>query len=702
MKLLYFCISLIVGITFLIPNSQIFAQQDAQILLEYCPDMGFYIHGARYDGITNILYLYVVNTGKVDLNLTMTFLYLDGSIEKNSTIVEIEAGMFGVMVQHNVDDTLEEVTIQSDQCPGLQDLIQRSAIRGLDFCLTDNDCQTMIACPLIVGGGMPQCSIDYTPPTFSVTDNDICEQDGKPVIRMLSTTWCPHCNWIKSTFDKVVKEYADSGKIVAYHWQLDSEDNTLTDGIESKVPKSEIEIFNQFNPRNSVPTFIFGCKYYRIGNGYEENNDLASEEREFMNIIEILINKKGYCYCGGECGDGFCDSYEKSSNTCPEDCGYSLIPPCSFYGNVEINGKPAFPGTLIIAKMNGEKRGSITTIEKGRYGGTKPFEPNLIVSGNSTDEGKTIEFYIDNNKAVQTAIWHSGSIRELNLSISLTPPQPPSGPSEGDGGNYTLGTATGFQGFQIHSGGWELNTDGELRLTIKNMVGSKIKIKQIQATFENFVVLRGPFNTWPILNPNEQYTFTISGLDKPEEGSSYSVSVVITYDNLDTGITGYKSFGTLTGTVSGERPVLPKPCTENWVCMQWGSCINNQQTRVCTDQNYCGTTYNKPPEKRSCTQSTKDNEKLLKVIMGLEQTKPILDSLKSVSENLAGYYKTKVGITKSENWKTVSNMFGNAIEMINEIENRIKETKSLEGTKEKISNLKSYINTITEKILEII
>jgi hypothetical protein len=28
----------------------------------------------------------------------------------------------------------------------------------------------------------------------------------------------------------------------------------------------------------------------------------------------------GQCYCGGICGDGYCDTYEEMSNTCPEDC----------------------------------------------------------------------------------------------------------------------------------------------------------------------------------------------------------------------------------------------------------------------------------------------------------------------------------------------------------------------------------------------
>ena len=42
------------------------------------------------------------------------------------------------------------------------------------------------------------------------------------------------------------------------------------------------------------------------------------------------------------------------------------------------------------------------------------------------------------------------------------------------------------------------------------------------------------------------------------------------------------------------------PCTENWTCGNWGSCVNNQQTRTCTDSNSCGTTNNRPPLTQTC------------------------------------------------------------------------------------------------------
>jgi len=133
-----------------------------------------------------------------------------------------------------------------------------------------------------------------TPGTWkSFTDNgkDICLSGGKPVVRLFSTTWCPHCSWIKSTFDSVIKEYVDAGKIVAYHWELDSNDNTLTTEVESDVSSSEMQIFSSGNPQGYVPFYSFGCKYERIGNNYEGKTDgLVNEEKDFRELIEKLIS----------------------------------------------------------------------------------------------------------------------------------------------------------------------------------------------------------------------------------------------------------------------------------------------------------------------------------------------------------------------------------------------------------------------------
>ena len=131
--------------------------------------------------------------------------------------------------------------------------------------------------------------------SFYVKDaKEICKQDGKPVIYLFSTTWCPHCKWVINIFDKVAKEYVAQGKIIAYHWELDTNDDTLTSAVEASVPAEAQAVYKEFNPEGSIPTFAFGCKYYRVGNGpgREAANDLAGEEAELRALFDYLVSQK--------------------------------------------------------------------------------------------------------------------------------------------------------------------------------------------------------------------------------------------------------------------------------------------------------------------------------------------------------------------------------------------------------------------------
>lgn len=128
--------------------------------------------------------------------------------------------------------------------------------------------------------------------TFNVISNaEICTEDGKPIIRLYSTTVCPHCRWINSTFNGVMDEYMKSGKIVAHHWDVDMGNDQFTPSKESAVPQAEVDLFKSVNPRLSVPTYVFGCKYVRVGNAYETQDDLAAEAGEFKAVIEKLLQE---------------------------------------------------------------------------------------------------------------------------------------------------------------------------------------------------------------------------------------------------------------------------------------------------------------------------------------------------------------------------------------------------------------------------
>lgn len=98
----------------------------------------------------------------------------------------------------------------------------------------------------------------------------------------------------------------------------------------------------------------------------------------------------------------------------------SAIPalPSFFYGDLSINGEGAKVGTKLVAKINGEERGSIVIGESGKYG-KEDGNPKLLVNGDSSDDGKVVVFFVDGIKVDQTGIWKSGKIVKLNLSVEF-------------------------------------------------------------------------------------------------------------------------------------------------------------------------------------------------------------------------------------------------------------------------------------------
>ena len=128
--------------------------------------------------------------------------------------------------------------------------------------------------------------------TFLEVSEPVCKEDGKPVIYMFSTSWCPHCEWARQPFADAVKSYVTQGKIAAYNWELDTSDNTLTSAEETSVPADANALYEKYNPAGSIPTFIFGCKYFRIGTGNENTADKNAETQEFKQLIDKLLLEK--------------------------------------------------------------------------------------------------------------------------------------------------------------------------------------------------------------------------------------------------------------------------------------------------------------------------------------------------------------------------------------------------------------------------
>lgn len=122
--------------------------------------------------------------------------------------------------------------------------------------------------------------------TFTGTYDKICMKDDKPIIRFYTTSNCQPCDWIKDVFYSAVGNYHEENKITIYHWELDTGDNLMTAEIEEGIPKEELQLFKKYNPKSTVPTYVFGCRYVRAGNGYD---NLEQEKEEFEAVVDKLL-----------------------------------------------------------------------------------------------------------------------------------------------------------------------------------------------------------------------------------------------------------------------------------------------------------------------------------------------------------------------------------------------------------------------------
>ena len=119
---------------------------------------------------------------------------------------------------------------------------------------------------------------------------DICTNNkGLPIVILFSKPGCSHCKWIGETFDTVVMEYVKKGLVEAHHYDIETNDDLLTPELETEIPLKHLKIKDQSGLGGPVPYFNFGCRYDRIGNGYQAQDDLFAEEMEMRSVIDALL-----------------------------------------------------------------------------------------------------------------------------------------------------------------------------------------------------------------------------------------------------------------------------------------------------------------------------------------------------------------------------------------------------------------------------
>lgn len=100
---------------------------------------------------------------------------------------------------------------------------------------------------------------------FSVSKDEVCQENGKPIIYFFGSEGCPHCQWEHPVFEAVVERFGD---YIVFHNNIDTGE--------------DMDVFSRYST-GGIPAMVLGCRYYRVGSGAR-----WGEEEESKNLTALV------------------------------------------------------------------------------------------------------------------------------------------------------------------------------------------------------------------------------------------------------------------------------------------------------------------------------------------------------------------------------------------------------------------------------
>lgn len=133
------------------------------------------------------------------------------------------------------------------------------------------------------GSGVLGEQLESTIGGFQVTKEEVCQENGKPIVYFFGSTSCPHCVWNKPIFERTTKKF---GNTISVHQNVD----------DFTTDKKILDKYSQIH-QGAVPFFVFGCRYLRLGSGEREGEQ--TEEKNLTALICKLTNNQPANVCAG-------------------------------------------------------------------------------------------------------------------------------------------------------------------------------------------------------------------------------------------------------------------------------------------------------------------------------------------------------------------------------------------------------------------
>jgi thiol-disulfide isomerase/thioredoxin len=117
---------------------------------------------------------------------------------------------------------------------------------------------------------------------FSVLEEEVCQEEDKPIIYFFGSQSCPHCTWEHPVFESVVEKFEN---LVSFHNNMDDFE-------------TDQEVFQKYYQINGggIPFMVLGCQYARVGSG--ENSGEETEAANLTALICKLTDGQPEAVCG--------------------------------------------------------------------------------------------------------------------------------------------------------------------------------------------------------------------------------------------------------------------------------------------------------------------------------------------------------------------------------------------------------------------
>lgn len=191
----------------------------------------------------------------------------ESQLEQEAVLASQEAGQ-------KVIDFINNVVLKGEKTASLIEILEENGLYKVKFEVEDEQGSWRIT----KDGELifPQAinMADYQEPAqeqgttigdFLVSSDEICKEDGKPIVYFFGSQSCPHCVWEHPIIEEVAAQFGDN---ISFHNNMDSE--------------ADMDVFRKYST-GGIPTIVLGCKYYRVGSG-----ERAGEEEETKNLINLI------------------------------------------------------------------------------------------------------------------------------------------------------------------------------------------------------------------------------------------------------------------------------------------------------------------------------------------------------------------------------------------------------------------------------